>query len=220
MTNRARPILIWLAVLLMALCLLLIQRGQKVRPQKLNQPLASLDLALGQWRALGPDQKLDQATLALLKPQDYLLRNYMDPSRRRCALFVAYFGLQEEGRMIHSPRNCLPGSGWQITSRKQVRVPGPGGGYLVNHLILGKQLSKLSVLYWYQGRGKVQYNEYLERLSLVMDGIFLNRSDGALVRLTSAMDPKGGPVLPRQIQLASALIPALERLLPASGPAR
>jgi len=212
---------LWAAVGLMLLALLLVQRGRGVVRQELSRPLSSLPLSLGTWRALGPDQTLDRRTLEILRPQSYLLRNYMDPYGRLCALFVAYFGLQTEGQMIHSPRHCLPGAGWQIISRRRVAVPaGKGRHYTVNHLVLANELDRLSVLYWYQGRGKVEADEYRDRLSLMIDGILHDRSDGALVRLTMVLNPRDSELLKRQIELAAALIPALDALMPPLGSGR
>lgn len=215
MPARRRPGL-WLlmATGLMLLALVLAHLGSQVRPRQLAAPLADLPVALGPWRGVGPDVALDQATLDLLKPQDYLLRNYIDAQGQVCALFAAYFGLQVEGAIIHSPRHCLPGAGWRIMSRDLVEVPSPQGPRPVNHLVIGQALDRMSVLYWYQGRGRVEANEYLDRLFLVLDGLRRQRTDGALVRLTSPLASGDARVLTAQIQMAEALIPALERLLP------
>lgn len=214
MENRRRLLYLALAAGLLMAVLGLIQAGQVVKPLQLQKPLVHLDLALGKWRAAGADQPLDAPTLDLLKPQDYLLRNYLDSQGRSCAVFVAYFGVQLEGAMIHSPRHCLPGGGWQIMSREEITVPGPQGEARVNRLVLGQNLERLSVLYWYQGRGRVEPNEYRDRLYLVLDGLTKQRTDGALVRLTAIQRPGDDQVLPGQINLAAALMPALDRLLP------
>lgn len=205
---------LFMVALLLAAAALLMASSQSVEPQKLQKPLKDLPLVLGTWRGTGLDHKLDQDTLDLLKPSDYLLRNYVDPLGRVTAVFIAFFELQQEGQIIHSPRHCLPGGGWQISSRTEVEVPGASGPYKVNRLILSKNLHKLSVLYWYQGRGRVGANEYYDRLCLVLDGLFKDRSDGALVRLTSAMDESNPEVLKEQIALAANIIPAMDQLLP------
>lgn len=202
---------------LMLLALVLAHLGSQVQRRQLQASLTGLPVALGPWRGVGPDLPLDQATLDLLKPQDYLLRNYIDPQGRVCALFAAYFGLQEEGAIIHSPRHCLPGAGWRIMSRQLVEVPTAQGPRQVNHLVIGQALDRLSVLYWYQGRGRVEADEYLDRLHLVLDGLSLQRTDGALLRLTSPLRPGDDQGLAAQLQMAAALIPALERLLPGDG---
>lgn len=205
---------LFIAAGLLILAVLFIAVGQEVKPQALAKPLDQLPLALGSWRATGPDQPLDKSTLEVLRPSDYLLRNYINPQGNVCAVFLAFFALQQEGQIIHSPRHCLPGSGWQISQRKMVEVQGPGGPRWVNHLILGRNLDKLSVLYWYQGRGRVQANEYRDRARLVLDGLLHNRSDGSLVRLTMETPQGVEKALDQQKELAAKLIPALEKILP------
>ncbi len=205
------------AALMLALALLAMGLGRQVPPRHLVQPLAKLSLALGKWRAVGDDKTMDRRTLEVLKPQDYLLRNYLSPAGDLAAVFIAYFGRQEQGRMIHSPRHCLPGAGWRILRRRKVKVPGPGGGWQVNHLVIGQGLDQLSVLYWYQGRGRVESDELRDRLCLMLDGLLRKRTDGALVRITTRMDP-AGRILDKEIDLASHLIPALERLMPRGNP--
>lgn len=220
MTGRARTGWLLAAAALMILAAWLGHVGRQVQRQHLTGPLTSLPVALDSWRGIGPDETLDQATLALLRPQDYLLRNYIDPKGGLCALFVAYFGLQEEGTIIHSPRHCLPGGGWQILSRELVAVP--DGPWRVNHLVIGHGVDRLSVLYWYQGRGRVEADEYQDRLYLVLDGLRRGRTDGALVRMTSPIDPRRPEAIADQLQMAAAIIPALARLMPAdpAGPGR
>lgn len=215
MSPRLRPALILAAAVLLALAGWAAKTGSELKPLALRGALSSLPRDLGPWRAFGAEPRLDARTLDLLKPQDYLVRNSLDDKGRTCALFVAFFGAQQEGQMIHSPRQCLPGSGWRIFSRREVTIPGPDGGWRVNHLVLGLNLDRLSVLYWYQGRGRVEPNEYRDRLRLIGDAIVDQRNDGALVRLTAEMRPTGPDPTPELVEMASALIPALERLLPA-----
>ena len=205
---------LFIAAGLFILTLFFIYMGQEVRPQKLAQPLDQLPLALGPWRAVGPDQTLEQSTIAVLRPSDYLLRNYVNPSGNLCKVFLAFFALQQEGQIIHSPRHCLPGNGWQINQRSIVRIQGSNGTWEVNHLILGRNLEKLSVLYWYQGRGRIQADEYHDRAYLVLDGILHSRSDGSLVRLTMATPNGVEQALAQQKQLAALIIPALAKILP------
>lgn len=139
---------LFIAAGLIILAAIFISVGQEVKPQKLSQPLEHLPLVLDSWLAVGPDQPLDQSTIKVLRPSDYLLRNYVNSRGDVCAVFLAFFALQQEGQIIHSPRHCLPGNGWQITRRETVTIQGPGTSWQVNHLVLGRNLDKLSVLYW------------------------------------------------------------------------
>jgi EpsI family protein len=203
-----------IAAIMIGLSAILMQVGKEVEPQILKKPIAEIPLTIGSWHAVGKDRKLDERTLDILKPQKYLLRNYVAPSGRVASLFVAYFGIQKEGQMIHSPRACLPGGGWIIESKRLIEVPVQGGSRIVNHLTIGKDLSKISALYWYQGRGKVESSEYWERLSLLIDGVLKNRNDGSLVRLTAPLSPNDPGAPQRLVELAAQLIPEMEKILP------
>ncbi len=214
-----RAVYLAAAAVLLIVCYLGILKGKEVAPQKLRMPLSSLESKIGAMQAVGKDRPLDEHTIEILKPQAYLLRNYRAPEGTIHSLFVAYFGFQQEGQMVHSPRACLPGGGWIIEKRSQVEVPLNGATCLVNHIVMSKDLSKVSTLYWYQGRGDIQYSEYWERLSLLLDGIIKNRNDGALVRLITPMSP-GMDVLKGQIKFAAALIPSLDKIFPPPGRAQ
>ena len=214
--ERKRHACLWAAASLLALSLFFIQSGRDLETKSLLKPFKDFPVALGKWRAVGADKKLDARTLAILGPQDYLLRNYVGPRGGAAALFLAYFGLQKQPHMIHSPRHCMPGAGWQIARRESVPVVAAGREYRVNRMLLTNGVERLSVLYWYQGRGRVQDNEYLDRLNLIWDGIFRHRSDGALVRLSQVVrpGPGGGDPLASQVRLAELIIPALNGFLP------
>lgn len=214
-SKRTAYLLLTVAVML-AVVLVIGKMALEVNPRQLRGPLSMLPSELGPWQAVGTDVAMDDATRELLKPSDYLLRSYVDPKGRVTVIFVAFFRMQKEGQIIHSPRHCLPGSGWLITKRDQVEVPTAAGQTKVNHLVMGKDMETLSVLYWYQGRGRIEYSEYLDRAQLIWDGLFKNRTDGALIRMTTMVPDKARSreVLASQVALAQKLIPALKPILP------
>jgi len=210
---RRRASYLLAAAALMLAALWAGQAVQQVEPRQLTASLSHLPRQLGDWSALGPDRLLDQDSLDVLRPEAYLLRNYQNPEGLVGGLFVAYFSLQQEGQMIHSPRLCMPGAGWQIQSQSVLAVP--GAGHRVNWLVMVNGLDRLSVLYWFQGRGRVEHDEYRARLGLMLDGMFLGRTEGALVRITTGV----GDINPRQVAeaqlgLARGLIAAMQKLLP------
>ena len=59
----------------------------------------------------------------------------------------------------------------------------------MNRALIQKRDQKQVVFYWFQQRGRVLTNEYLVKFYLFWDALTLNRTDGALIRLTA-------PVLP------------------------
>ncbi len=123
---------------------------------------------------------------AYLKPDEYILRDYADPrGTPSINLFVAYFKSLQNKYGPHSPRICLPGSGWLITSSKIINLPVPGrpGGIPVNQFTMEQSSQHILVLYWYQNDRDVWAEEYHAKLRLLPDLIRYRRSDVSLVRL-------------------------------------
>lgn len=181
----------------------------------LEAPLAEMPGELGPYERVG-DQTLSEAELRVLAPDHYLLRSYGSPSGGRLDLFVAYFGRQESGSTIHSPRNCLPGSGWEALSHRRIRMPMAYGEAEVNrYLVEHESGSRALVFYWYQGRGRVAANEYAVKWHLVRDALVKRRTDEAMVRVVLPAGGADGPdeeVARRAVREASE---ALAELLPA-----
>jgi EpsI family protein len=70
-------------------------------------------------------------------------------------------------------------------------VPGEGGNPLrINRLVIQKGEDRQLVYYWFQQRGRNLTNEYAVKWYLFWDALTLNRTDGALVRLTTYL-PQG-----------------------------
>ncbi len=91
-----------------------------------HQPLADFSLAGGDW-AMRENVQLDKETLGVLNADDILSRVYQNGSTGQIAtLFVAYFETQRTGKAPHSPKNCLPGSGWVPSESGTIRIAVPG----------------------------------------------------------------------------------------------
>jgi EpsI family protein len=145
--------------------------------------LASLPCAVERWTCAG-DTPLDDRTLAVLGVDDYINRTYRSPEGGEAiGLYIGYYASQRQGEAIHSPQNCLPGSGWQPVSGARTTLDTGSGAIPINRYVVQKGLDRQVVLYWYQGRGRVVANEYLNKFWLMLDQGTLHRSNGALVRL-------------------------------------
>lgn len=156
-------------------------------PILLHRMLAEFPRTVDTWVG-GPDQTIDAGTREMLNATDLLLRNYVDSTNRGGVnLFVAFFSSQRKGGTIHSPKNCLPGSGWEPLKSTviPITVPGSGKTLEVNEYIIQNGLKKQVVLYWYQSQGRIIASEYTAKLCLIWDAIRRNRTDGALVRVIS-----------------------------------
>jgi len=145
---------------------------------------------------------------AVLRADDTLNRLYVDPaSRREADLFIAYFKTQRAGQTPHSPKNCLPGSGWEPVSEGtlSLAVPGRPEPITVNQYVVARGDQESLVLYWYQSHNRVIASEYTAKLWLVLDSIRYHRSDTALVRI---IVPVAGGDAGKARQTGTALLQA------------
>jgi EpsI family protein len=204
---------IWIlaaGALLTAVCLQTAGRQERF---PLRQPLAGMPARLGGWEAVR-DLRLDAATLATLRADDYLSRNYLR-GQEQADLFVGYYETQSRGETIHSPLNCLPGAGWQLLSIGRTTVDvGGGRAITVNRDTIQQGIDSRLVLYWYQSHGRVVASEYWTKLYLVLDGLQLGRTDGALVRIITPIRGSEPAAERAAIDFARSLYPALAAHLP------
>ena len=149
-----------------------------------HQAFSGFPVQLGEWRMF-QDVPLDPDTEAVLQADDYLSRWYRDGSGRQAELYAAFFKSQRYGKEPHSPKNCLPGSGWIpiVSDRVAIQVPGRAEPITVNRYIVAQGEARSVVLYWYQTRDRVVASEYTAKMYVVADALRYNRSDTSLVRV-------------------------------------
>ncbi len=116
---------------------------------------------------------------------EYVNRVYSRDTSQVFSLYVGYYTYQTQGKAIHSPRNCLPGAGWEpVESGTLPIASAPGlGARNMNKYILANNGSYAAVYYWYQGRGRIESNEYTVKYNLMHDAALYGRTEEALVRL-------------------------------------
>jgi EpsI family protein len=156
-----------------------------IRPETVppSRPLAQVPAMLGPWE-LSSEGVVEKEVLDVLQADDLLNRVYRS-GNREAGLFVAAFRSQRTGKTPHSPKNCLPGSGWTPMPNSG-EVPLDVGGpapITVNRYIISKGNDYSLVLYWYQSRDRVVASEFKAKFWVMADAIRLNRTDTALVRV-------------------------------------
>jgi EpsI family protein len=192
------PFLVALA--LMGTTWLFLASRTRAEPTPVRKSFAEFPLSLEGWT--GHDLSMDSRVLDLLKLTDYVMRAYTPPEsghpgaaafegqvRQAAApvwLYVGFYGSQRTGSTYHSPKNCLPGSGWQFASASTVSGVIPGApGAVINRVVIEKGFDKQLILYWYQDRGRVIASEYDAKGYLIWDAMTKNRTDGSLVRIST-----------------------------------
>ena len=149
------------------------------------QPLRDFPRQFSGWLMV-QEGYVDGETQAILKADDTLTRTYGNAKFQVLpSVFVAFFKTQRTGKAPHSPKNCLPGSGWEREREDylDVTIPGMAAPIQVNRYIVSKGEQKSLVLYWYQTQNRVVANEYKAKILTVRDAIRYNRTDVAIVRV-------------------------------------
>ena len=165
-----------------------IAKASKTEQVPPRSSFASFPYQIGAWQGQN-GTPFTKEVLDVLGADDYMSRYYHD-GRNVVGLYVGYYESQRQGDTIHSPLNCLPGAGWQPLSKSYLPISvvdaaGKSSEITVNRYVIEKGLDRQVVLYWYQSHGRVVANEYRSKLYMIFDAARLNRSDAALVRVTS-----------------------------------
>lgn len=203
-----------------AACLILVVQAGASRMLKIDEKsigipgLHAIPFQLGPW-ASSDEQSIGPDVTAYLKPDEYILRDYVNPSNGvTIDLFVAYFKSLQNVYGPHSPRICLPGSGWLVSSSSIVNIPVPGRtvGIPVNQFTMEKANQRILVLYWYQNDRSVWAEEYQGKLRLFPDLIRYRRSDVSLVRLIAPLRDSGPDrELSSCVQFTERIFPLLSK---------
>ncbi len=165
------------------------QIGSRLEHPPEHRRFLDFPLQVDDWK--GRPITMEQQFIDALRFDDYLLVDYHRPDGSLVNLYSAYYRSQRKGQSVHSPRTCIPGGGWKITSieEREIHSRGTATPLRVNRVLIEKDELKQVVLYWFAGRGRNITNEYLVKFYLLWDAITKNRTDGSLVRLTSPVMP-------------------------------
>jgi len=136
--------------------------------------------------------EVDSSSQRVAGMDEYVNRVYLRDTLQVFSLYVGYYTYQTQGKSIHSPRNCLPGAGWEPVESGTIPIPSaPGvGSRDMNKYVLANQGNYAAVYYWYQGRGRIESNEYTVKYNLMRDAAVHGRTEEALVRLVVPLDTR------------------------------
>jgi EpsI family protein len=221
---------LWLVLLLMALTVLVLHLRGDVDRVPPSRPLSQFPAIIG--TRLANDVTMDSETLQTLGKGDFLNRLYQPPppppgrpwpatmdtdERAPIGLFIGYFPTQRSGQSIHSPQNCLPGAGWTfLSSWITTLTNATGQKYQVKEYLITDGTSTQEVLYWYQMHGRVIAGDYAAKLYTVADSIRYGRTDAALIRIITPVEPGEDRLQARAraIRFAEQIAPLLPAYVP------
>ena len=212
MTPRSR-VIISVALLLAAFGVLHFRSAGEGVP--IRKSFDQFPSSLGPWTGRD-DISFEPDILKMLKMSDYLMRRYENTNGHSAWLYVAYWPSQRRGNDIHSPRNCLPGGGWEPVeaSRVQITVPGTSTLMTVNRYLVQKDRQMQLVMYWFQAQGTVVAGELEAKIQMVRSAVLRNRTDGAIVRISSPVYGSVSETTAELTEYVRLLYPVLGEYLP------
>ena len=171
--------------------------------------LSSFPLELGQWQ--GKSDFIAKGTLDMLNPDQYFNATYVNSEGSRVQLFFDYFAQNGSSGGVHSPRNCLPGSGWAIlrSEQREININGhkiPASRF---YLQLGKARQVMD--FWYVTRRGETSNDYEFKLYTMMSSLMLQPTDVAFIRFVALDSPNGLSALD---DFEKTFVPAIYGFLP------
>lgn len=173
----------WITSGLLVITLILVNLLRYSRVESKRLPgFALIPMQSGNWS--GQEYFFPDQTYELMKADASTLRRYANSEGKELYLFISYFKSQKYGSQIHSPKNCLPGSGWKILSREKTRIKGSSGSsLLVNRLLISDNQSKEVMYYWFQTRSGLVASELGLKLDLVINSLKRAPTDAAFIRI-------------------------------------
>lgn len=213
---------LYVPAILLGIGSLIAMSAERQEFARLDRPLNTLPIALA--GVTGIERPLTEDERQVVGVSDYIFRIFQMDSLRAFSVYIGYYESQVTGKTIHSPRNCLPGAGWQIVESGNVQLARDGNAATVNRYIIANGNQQALVLYWYQGRGRVAHSEYAVKWDLLRDAATKGRTEEALVRVLVPIPPGRGDLSDWQgrleiaedlaTQVANELLPSVERALP------
>jgi len=180
-------------------------------PDFLALPLDTIDRQIDGWSMTG-EEPLTQGVLGRLQLTSYISRIYQK-NGTRLGLFVAFYAQQRAGESMHSPKHCLPGSGWEIWKHGSAMVPVNGRQVEINQYSIQNSGQRMLIFYWYQSKDRILASEYMGKVLLAKDALFNGHTAGSLVRI---MLPDVPSAPAEGTAFATVLIPEMQRCLGAA----
>lgn len=208
MIGKTRFAVVYLLLVLSGLYLVV--RSEGTVPVK--RPFSEFPVSCNGWRMIH-ESRFDEKILAVLKSSDYLSRTYMDAERVGISLYIGYHGDKGSGE-IHSPKHCLPGSGWyKVSSRTEELQVGDRSIRLVN-AVYQKGEAREMFLYWYQVGERTVANEYVLKAAQIINSMVYGRTGSTFVRVSVPVRHDEQQAHAAAVRFIRDIYPFINRFIP------
>jgi EpsI family protein len=149
----------------------------------------------------------------ILAADQYVHRYYAAPDGRAIEMDIAYYAQPQVGGTAHSPLNCLPGNGWTMSEPAVREIRRGGETWSVREITVSRDGSRWAMTYWFQGRQRVEANEFAARWNLLKDAVSRKPADTAMVRVMTPLSIGDTGAHEALAAFSADLIPQVRRSL-------
>jgi EpsI family protein len=179
MSNLARFMIVY-ALFTVSSLFIMIHRDTDV---PINRPFSEFPEHVKSWH-MSNRIEFSANVLSVLKPTDYLFRQYKTTGDKTVNLYIGYHSGGKNSGGIHSPKHCLPGSGWYEVSTRRGALEIPGGTINLVRADYQKGENRELFLYWFQVRDRSISDEYYLKLAEIVNSVLYKRRDASFIRVS------------------------------------
>jgi len=177
------------------------------------KPLDQFPQIAGEWSMVG-QARFDERVIKKLLPTAYLSRSYENGRGGKVSLYIGYHDGGPQSGPIHSPKQCLPGSGWNRLYDEARFID--ADGYPVDYVssVYQKDSQRQMFLYWFQVRDQMLTNEYALKFAMAKNSFLSNRRDSSFIRLSVMIRDDEDKARLVGEDFIAAFLPAIQESLP------
>lgn len=179
----------------------------------INKPFNEFPISNEGWQMIS-QSVFSEGELKVLKPTDYMYRDYLNPNGSHVQIYIGYHGGGKNGGSIHSPKHCLPGSGWYKVKNNKISLDVGTQEIDIVKAVYQKGEEKTLFLYWYQVKGKSLSDEYFLKLSEILNSIIYRRRESAFIRVSVPFEIDEEKAFSTGIQFIRDFYPIIQDFLP------
>ncbi|MCP4705701.1 MAG: EpsI family protein [candidate division Zixibacteria bacterium] len=175
----------WGAIIAIFLLSVLIRN---YRPDQIHEvDLSTFPLIKNGW--VGQNHNIDQSVIDMLNPNELFSATYTNGDGVSIQLFFDYFSASNRTGGPHSPRNCLPGSGWAILDQSSVKLDIENRSIDIARFNIAFKSYQSVMDFWYITKYGETSNDYVYKLYLMLSSLTLQPADRAYVRIICDSSP-------------------------------
>lgn len=154
-----------------------------------SEPRGEFPVVKAGWE--GHRDDVPQIILEALNPDIIFSGSFANAGGRRVRLLFQYYSPRNRLGGPHSPRNCLPGSGWLIEESGERIIELGNRTIRCGRFLIRFEAKRYIMDFWYITRYGETASDYALKLHLMATSLMFRPHDLAFVRVVGDADPEG-----------------------------